>query len=121
MVARVSPFPPPPNNNNRERNTDVIRYIDPYSATRPDSNAFFGNLSFVLHLSNKTRIGCANFTVQGVAPPSPPYSIGNSTATLKPTGAAAPTTSPPAQFTGAAAKLVGGTGALIAAAAALVL
>ncbi|KAJ8114516.1 hypothetical protein OPT61_g3623 [Boeremia exigua] len=37
-------------------------YVDLYSATRPDSNAYFGNLSVVVHLSNKTRIACANFT-----------------------------------------------------------
>ncbi|KAH8730984.1 superoxide dismutase [Phaeosphaeriaceae sp. PMI808] len=109
-------------------------YIDTYSSTRPDSKAFFGNLSFVLHLSNKTRIGCANFTIPGatlpsggssLALPSPtaPYNAGNGTATIKPTGVVpmTPSSSKPAQFTGAAAKVAGGTGALLVAAAALVL
>ncbi|KAH6615184.1 superoxide dismutase [Boeremia exigua] len=37
-------------------------YVDLYSSTRPDINSYFGNLSVVVHLSNKTRIACANFT-----------------------------------------------------------
>lgn len=100
----------------------LTRYIDPYSSTNPSSNAFFGNLSFVLHLSNKTRIGCANFAAPGAAAPSG-YPAGNATATIKPTGGAPimPTTAAPAQFTGAAVKLASGTGALLAAAAALML
>jgi hypothetical protein len=84
-------------------------------------------------LANKTRIGCANFASEGTgyAIPStgsslpPPKATGlyNSTATIKPTGGApvAPTASKPAQFTGAAVKVVGGTGALLAAAAAMML
>lgn len=38
------------------------RYVDSYLSTRPDVNSYFGNLSIVVHLSNKTRIACANFT-----------------------------------------------------------
>jgi len=111
-------------------------YLDPYSATRPDSNAFFGNLSFVLHLSNKTRIGCANFTMVGggypVASPSagtalPRPSGGvNATASIQPPVntpvGPTPTTSPPAQFTGAAARMANAAvGAVLFAAAAFVL
>ncbi len=49
--------------NKSEVLTNVFRYVDPFSSTRPDSNAYFGNLSVVVHLSNKTRIACANFTL----------------------------------------------------------
>ncbi|KAF2034927.1 Cu,Zn superoxide dismutase-like protein, partial [Setomelanomma holmii] len=110
-------------------------YIDPYSSTIPGTPAFFGDLSFVLHLSNKTRIGCANFKVQGgFAVPSggsslpAPSAIGpyNTTVTVKPTGGypVAPTStslSKPPQFTGAAAKVAGGAGAVLVAAAAMML
>jgi hypothetical protein len=111
----------------------IKRYIDPYSSLNPSSNAFFGNLAFVLHLSNKTRIGCANFTAQGTgyavpsAGSSIPYPTAtgayNSTMTVKPTGGApiTPTASAPSQFTGAAVKVAGGAGALLAAAVAMVL
>jgi hypothetical protein len=112
----------------------MTRYVDPYSSTNPDSPAFFGKLSFVLHLSNKTRIGCANFALQGAAPvPSSgaslpaPSATGhyNGTVTVKPTGGApitpTPATPKPSQYTGAAVKVAGGVGAMLAAAAALVL
>jgi hypothetical protein len=89
----------------------------------------------VLHLANKTRIGCANFTMQGGAPvPSygaslpAPSATGayNATMTVKPTGGAPVTptsaySAAPSQFTGAAAKVAGGAGAVLAAAAALML
>jgi hypothetical protein len=109
------------------------RYVDPFSSLSPSSNAYFGNLAFVLHLSNKTRIGCANFSMQGAgyavpsAGSSIPYpsatGLYNATSTIKPTGGApiTPTASKPAQFTGAAAKVAGGAGALLAAAVAMVL
>ncbi|KAF2833331.1 Cu,Zn superoxide dismutase-like protein [Ophiobolus disseminans] len=99
-------------------------YVDPYSSTDPKSNAFFGNLSFVLHLANKTRIGCANFAAPGAPVPSgSPVPHANGTATLAPSGTPKPTTTPPPQFTGAAvAQVAGSSGALlIAAAAALML
>lgn len=44
-----------------DTNEFSAEYTDLYSATLPTDPAFFGNLSFVLHLANKTRIGCANF------------------------------------------------------------
>jgi hypothetical protein len=93
-----------------------FRYTDPYSATDPASNAYFGNLSFVLHLANKTRIGCANFKPVG-------YPTGNSTTPSSTGGVVRPsaTSTPPPSFTGAAVKLVGGTGAMLAAVAALIL
>ena len=102
------------------------RYTDSYVSTRPDSNAFFGNLSFVIHLSNKTRIGCANFSMinNNVVPSA-------STALPRPTGAGYNTTNPSGtpvrpsttlpQVTGNSAAKLGGTGAMLAVAAALVL
>ncbi|RCI15182.1 hypothetical protein L249_6940 [Ophiocordyceps polyrhachis-furcata BCC 54312] len=36
-------------------------YVDRFLSTSPESNAFFGNRSFVFHFANKTRITCANF------------------------------------------------------------
>jgi hypothetical protein len=97
--------------------------------------SYFGKLSFVLHLSNKTRIGCANFTMQGAEAAVPSYGASmpaasstgkyNSTATVTPTGGVPVTpTSPsakPSQFTGAAVKVAGGAGAMLAAAAAFIL
>lgn len=66
-------------------------YLDIYTATRPDSNAYFGNLSIVVHLSNKTRISCANFTqVSGGDdsgyPTSSMYGTGVSSGYALPTG-----------------------------------
>ncbi|RYO72374.1 hypothetical protein AA0113_g1232 [Alternaria arborescens] len=48
---------------NATEQTFSAEYTDLYSATLPSDPAFFGALSFVVHLSNKTRIGCANFTM----------------------------------------------------------
>ncbi|KUI61374.1 Cell surface superoxide dismutase [Cu-Zn] 6 [Cytospora mali] len=36
-------------------------YTDDYTSLESGNPAFFGNLSFVLHYANKTRITCANF------------------------------------------------------------
>lgn len=131
----------------------INRYLDLYSATRPDSNAYFGNLSVVVHLSNKTRIACANFTQLSAGEESsypvssvilstgvssgyalPTGSGGyNSSAPATPTGTASPTTavpispssassSAPVEFTAAATKFASGAaGAVVAAAAALLL
>ncbi|OAL50727.1 Cu,Zn superoxide dismutase-like protein [Pyrenochaeta sp. DS3sAY3a] len=112
-------------------------YVDLYASTLASDPAFFGNLSFVVHLSNKTRIGCANFTLLSpseVPTPYPSSGTGlpkptsaphyNTTAvpTSAPTGAPVlPTPSAPAEFPGAAARFVAGPAALIAVVAALVL
>ncbi|KAB5536247.1 superoxide dismutase [Coniochaeta sp. 2T2.1] len=37
-------------------------FNDPYVATNPADNSFFGNLSFVIHDASSARIACANFT-----------------------------------------------------------
>ena len=114
------------------------RYVDPYSATLATNPAFFGNLSFVVHLSNKTRIGCANFTQLapggptkpspssgGIPKPSEAPRYNTTIATPIPTGGApvVPSASPsgPAEFPGAAAKVVAGPAALFALVAALLL
>ncbi|KAF1915112.1 superoxide dismutase [Ampelomyces quisqualis] len=97
-------------------------YTDLFTSLNPSSPAYFGNLSFVFHFSNKTRIGCANFRQVGTQPPSvasslpAPSATGffNGTATITPTP-------PPAEFTGAAVKVAGGAGAMLAAAAVFVL
>jgi hypothetical protein len=47
---------PPTNTDSRHS------YLDLYSSTDPTNPAYFGNLAVVVHLSNKTRIACANFT-----------------------------------------------------------
>ncbi|KAF3028721.1 hypothetical protein E8E11_000055 [Didymella keratinophila] len=90
-------------------------YVDLYSATRPDSNAYFGNLSVVVHLSNKTRIACANFTQisagesgypvssinlstgvsSGYAMPTGSGGYNSSIPVATPTGTATPTTAVP--------------------------
>ncbi|KAL7955167.1 Cu,Zn superoxide dismutase-like protein [Trichoderma compactum] len=39
----------------------VAEYFDLYTSLQPDSPAFFGNRSIVVHYANKTRLTCANF------------------------------------------------------------
>jgi hypothetical protein len=46
-------------------------YADMYAATNPESEAYFGDLSFVLHFANSTRITCANFELKKVVKPTP--------------------------------------------------
>jgi hypothetical protein len=36
-----------------------------FLSTQENTKAFIGNLSVVVHSSNKTRLTCANFTLQG--------------------------------------------------------
>ena len=40
-------------------------YVDLYLSTQKDTPAFVGDLSIVVHSSNKTRLSCANFSLQG--------------------------------------------------------
>ncbi|CAK7202196.1 Cell surface superoxide dismutase [Cu-Zn] 4 [Sporothrix eucalyptigena] len=56
-------------------------YHDLFASTDPTNPAFFGNLSFVLHYPNKTRITCANFVQEAAA-----HKGGNGTAKTTPTG-----------------------------------
>lgn len=41
-------------------------FTDLYASTNPDEPSFIGNLSFVLHYANKTRISCANFELEEI-------------------------------------------------------
>ncbi|ORY09197.1 superoxide dismutase [Clohesyomyces aquaticus] len=38
-------------------------FVDWYAALVPDTGAFFGNRSIVVHYANSTRLACANFTM----------------------------------------------------------
>ncbi|PSN73044.1 hypothetical protein BS50DRAFT_514045 [Corynespora cassiicola Philippines] len=108
-------------------------YTDLYSSTIPGTPAFFGDLSVVFHLSNKTRIGCANFQggdftpsgtagSSGIPQPTGTGHFGNGTSTVAPTSTGSATGTPVApsepaqQTTNAAQKLVaGGAGVVLAA------
>lgn len=124
-------------------------YDDLYLSTNPSDPSFFGNLSFVIHLANKTRIGCANFTmVSGGAGDVPtstyasmlptstssdddddddcsePTGFSNATATTSLTGAPiAPSSTSNSTLpeSNAAGKVASGAGLVLAAAAAAAL
>ncbi|KAH8179921.1 copper/zinc superoxide dismutase (SODC) domain-containing protein [Sarocladium implicatum] len=52
----------------------TAHYSDYFASTNPDDVAFFGNLSFVIHFANSTRITCANFERKVKAPgPDPTH------------------------------------------------
>ncbi|RDA94442.1 hypothetical protein CP533_2275 [Ophiocordyceps camponoti-saundersi (nom. inval.)] len=51
--------------NSTSSGTFSAKYVDRFLSTSPESNAFFGNRSFVFHFANKTRITCANFKQAG--------------------------------------------------------
>lgn len=122
----------------------MTRYTDLYLATLSSDPSFFGSLSVVVHLSNKTRVSCANFTLKSGganSSSSAPVSVGTSLGfalpsgtgtfnnTLSPTVTATTTsvhtpTAPPAQTShpaNSAQKLVAGAGAVVAAVAAVML
>ncbi|KAK6443226.1 Cell surface superoxide dismutase [Cu-Zn] 4 [Oleoguttula sp. CCFEE 5521] len=66
-------------------------YADLYVSTTPDTPAFVGNRSIVVHYANKTRITCANLTIQGTfsngVAPSP-----HASASSRPVSVAGPPT-----------------------------
>lgn len=92
-------------------------YLDLWTSTKPSDPAYFGNLSVVVHLANKTRIACANFLVLGdnptpTEPPSSNTSVPHPTGTggsthngAQPSGTGSPIAPSPPSFTGAAATL----------------
>ncbi|KAF2019017.1 Cu,Zn superoxide dismutase-like protein [Aaosphaeria arxii CBS 175.79] len=113
-----------------------FEYIDKYISTDPLDLSYFGNLSVVIHTSNKSRISCANFSVVNPGafvptasfPAHLPWATSNSTHAASGTGhsssetSAAPTSvnsptptqpGPPAeQSTNAAVKMgIAGMGA----------
>jgi hypothetical protein len=72
-------------------------YTDDFPSTLQSSESYFGNLSFVVHFANKTRITCANFALVGSLVGGSGNATGTSAnATTSTTGTA------PAKFTGAA-------------------
>ncbi|KAF2706881.1 Cu,Zn superoxide dismutase-like protein [Pleomassaria siparia CBS 279.74] len=63
-----------------------VTYTDLYLATSPEDLSFLGNLSIVVHLSDKKRIGCANFVLNT---PSVSSTIGTASSGFAlPTGSA---------------------------------
>jgi hypothetical protein len=58
-----------------ERLLTRTRYTDLYLATLPESASYFGHLSVVFHFANKTRISCANFTLNSPGAPSSGYAL----------------------------------------------
>lgn len=81
-------------------------YVDLFLSTEKDTPAFVGDLSIVVHSSNKSRLSCANFSIQGTnlgagspgpAQSSSPISSHPSVATAgPPTVRPAPSSMPPA-------------------------
>ncbi|KAJ9630324.1 uncharacterized protein PV06_02496 [Exophiala oligosperma] len=53
----------PINDTATEKNFQVT-YLDLYLSTHPESPAYFGNRSVVIHAANGTRLNCGNFTQQ---------------------------------------------------------
>ena len=41
-----------------------VSYLDLFLSTVPDTTAFFGNRSIVVHAANGTRLNCGNFVLQ---------------------------------------------------------
>lgn len=62
-------------------------YIDSYASLAEGEAAFFGNLSFVVHYDNGTRLACANFEKMSQGTPYPTGD--NSTSKAAPTATAA--------------------------------
>lgn len=82
----------------------VAKFTDPFLSTNPANSGFFGSLSFVIHMPNKTRITCANFKLAKgsatIAAPSASASSDLSTSN---------TTSPTAAGTGSPVGPTGGS------------
>jgi hypothetical protein len=78
-------------------------FVDAYLSTQDGSPAFFGGLAFVLHTGNTSRITCANFERVGGA--------GNGTNGGNGTGSPTSTAGVP-EYTGAAASVMAGFGAV---------
>ncbi|KAI6781052.1 Cell surface superoxide dismutase [Cu-Zn]-like protein [Emericellopsis cladophorae] len=54
-------------------------YHDLYASTKEGDEAYFGDLSFVLHYANSTRLACANFKREASSTPYPTGGHPNST------------------------------------------
>jgi len=83
-------------------------YTDDYLSTIPGDPAFFGNLSFVVHAANNTRLNCGNFYRLSASTPTPIPTPAASTAPPQQPSASLPaTTSSPPLFVGAASSVSG--------------
>ncbi|KAF2657509.1 Cu,Zn superoxide dismutase-like protein [Lophiostoma macrostomum CBS 122681] len=81
---------------------DSTTFVDFYTSTDPSSNAFLGNLSFVIHSNNKTRLTCANFSLNGAessSTVSSGYALPTVNGTHIATGTASATITVPASAT----------------------
>lgn len=101
-------------------------YVDLYASTLEGNPAYFGDLSFVLHFANKTRISCANFVQISAGTPSDDKDNYTTVTTQVPvgTGTGAPTAEPTATDTDApiaGASLVSKSTAMLSAGAASLL
>ena len=83
------------------------KYTDDYLSTTPGDPAFFGNLSFVVHAADDTRLNCGNFHL--VSPSTQTPAPTPSTTTSRQPSASFPiaTTSSPPLFVGAASSVGG--------------
>jgi hypothetical protein len=103
------------------------QYSDDFISTNPDSPAFFGNRSLVLHNKNGTRINCGNFiprqnatgpiaaTSSSTAVTQPSQTSSTTGISATPTGTPAPsntTNSAPSQYPGNAGSAVHVMGSL---------
>lgn len=92
--------------------TWLAEYIDYFLSTDPGSNAFFGNLSIVVHSANSTRLNCGNFELSNATEPlaAPKAGASNSTPSVfthaVPTETAAPSSVP---YDGSAGKITSQT------------
>jgi hypothetical protein len=48
----------------------TLTFTDKFASTKMDSDAFFGDKSFVIHYANTTRLTCANFEQMAAPPPA---------------------------------------------------
>ncbi|GAM90322.1 hypothetical protein ANO11243_083650 [Dothideomycetidae sp. 11243] len=87
--------------------TFTASYVEDYLSTDPSSSYFVGTKSITIHTSNTTRLTCANFMLMSSGGNG--SSTGNSTMT--PTGTATSSTAP-AVYTGAAARIVASSAVL---------
>ncbi|EXJ58687.1 hypothetical protein A1O7_06116 [Cladophialophora yegresii CBS 114405] len=63
-ISQLASASAPDDSDNGPRATNSFQamYLDLYLSTDPNSVAFFGNRSVVVHAANGTRLNCANFT-----------------------------------------------------------
>lgn len=84
----------------------MYSYVDPYISLAPNTPAFAGNRSIVVHFANKTRITCANLIPLAAADEMNCTTAANTTTTpANPGGAGAGS-----NYTSAAPSMLGGYG-----------